>query len=348
MTYFRKNIMAMPGYQPGEQPPLGSQVIKLNSNENPYPPSPLVLETLHQLDSELLRRYPDATAARFRQSVSQVLGVPADWLVVGNGSDDLLNILVRACVESDQRVVYPTPTYVLYRTLAQIQGVEPREVPYDERFNLPLDNLIGAEGAVTFVASPNSPSGTTTPIELLDELALHLPGILVIDEAYVDFADNHALSLTQKYDNVIVLRTLSKGYSLAGLRLGFAVANPDLIAELTKVKDSYSVDAIACVLGAAAMQDQQHKITNAERIKASRLKLAHYLEKLGFRVWPSQANFLFVQSWQNAEHLYQALKHQGVLVRYFKQPGLEDKLRISVGTDEQNAVLCQLLTKLTS
>jgi len=349
MTYFRNNIIAMPGYQPGEQPPLGSKVIKLNSNENPYPPSPSVFKALHQLDSELLRRYPDPTAARFRQSVSQVLGVPADWLLVGNGSDDLLNILVRACVASNQKLVYPTPTYVLYRTLAQIQGVEPIEVPYDQHFNLPLEPLIEANGAITFVASPNSPSGTVTPIELLDKLASHLPGILAIDEAYVDFADNNALGLTQKYDNVIVLRTLSKGYSLAGLRLGFAVANPDLIAELNKVKDSYSVDAIACVLGAAAIEDQRHKITNVERIKVSRIQLTHDLEKLGFRVWPSQANFLLVQSWQNnAEHLYQALKHQGILVRYFKQPGLEDKLRISVGTDEQNTRLCQLLAQLAA
>lgn len=345
--YFRQNIDAMSGYKPGEQPPLASKVIKLNTNENPYPPSPQALQVMHHLDGELLRRYPDPMAEPFQQAASLALGVPKDWILVGNGSDDLLTVIVRACAGYGRSVVYPTPTYVLYHTLAQIQDAEFREIPYLEDYQLPIDGLVAANGAVTFIASPNSPSGHNVPVDLLDKLAMHLSGVLVIDEAYVDFAEDNALALVQKYNNVIILRTLSKGYSLAGLRLGFGIANPTLLQGLVKVKDSYNVDAIACLVGAAAIADQTYKIDNAEKIKRSRTQLAQDLRGLGFRVWPSQANFLLVQPCnREAEWLYQSLKNRGILVRYFKQPRLADKLRITVGTSEQSVALIDALTEL--
>jgi histidinol-phosphate aminotransferase len=344
MTFFRPNINAMSGYVPGEQPLPGTQVIKLNTNENPYPPSPAALKVLRELDGELLRRYPDPMASAFREAASQVLGVPADWILVGNGSDDLLTMIIRACSEPGQRVVYPMPTYVLYRTLTQIQGAEFVEVPYQENYTLPVEPLIETQGAVTFVASPNSPSGTVASVEQLEKLATHLSGVLVIDEAYVDFAETDALEVVKKYDNVIILRTLSKGYSLAGLRLGFGVANPALLEGLIKVKDSYNVDAVACAVGAAAIADQDHKNTNANMIKVSRAQMADELQKLGFHVLPSQANFLLAQFLGgNAEFLYKSLKERGILVRYFNQPQLTDKLRITVGTPEQNEALIKVL-----
>ncbi len=344
MTYFRPDINAMSGYVPGEQPPPDAKVIKLNTNENPYPPSPEALKVLRELEGELLRRYPDPMAGAFRQAASEVLGVPPDWILVGNGSDDLLTMIIRACSEPGRRVVYPMPTYVLYRTLTQIQGAEFVEVPYHEDYSLPVEPLIEDRGAVTFVASPNSPSGTVAPVEVLDKLASQLSGVLVIDEAYVDFAESDALELVNKYDNVIILRTLSKGYSLAGLRLGFGVANPVLLEGLIKVKDSYNVDAIACAVGAAAIADQTHKNTNAQKIKASRIQMAEALKQLGFYVLPSEANFLLVQSPSgNAQYLYQKLKERGILVRYFNQPRLTDKLRITVGTPEQNETLIEVL-----
>jgi histidinol-phosphate aminotransferase len=337
----------MSGYKPGEQPALGIKVIKLNTNENPYPPSPRSLAIVRELDGELLRRYPDPMAEPFRQAASLALGVPQDWILVGNGSDDLLTMIIRACAGPTRSVVYPTPTYVLYRTLAEIQDAEFREIPYLEDHQLPIDRLVAANGAITFIASPNSPSGTAVPVELLDKLAMQLTGVLVIDEAYVDFAEDNALALVQKYNNVIILRTLSKGYSLAGLRLGFGIANPKLLEGLVKVKDSYNVDAIACLVGAAAIADQTYKIATAEKIKRSRTQLAQHLQQLGFQVWPSQANFLLVQPCKReAEWLYQSLKERGILVRYFKQPRLEDKLRITVGTSEQNAALIDALTEL--
>lgn len=342
--YFRPSVDAMVGYVPGEQPKPGSNIIKLNTNENPYPPSPAAIAVLRNLDSEWLRRYPDPYANEFRQAISQVLGMPTDWIMVSNGSDELLNVIVRACAELGRKVVYPTPTYVLYRTLTQMQPAEIIEVPYGEDYRLPIEELLAANGAVTFIASPNSPSGHTVPLADLRQLAARVSGVLVIDEAYVDFAEETALPLVQEFENVIIARTLSKGYSLAGLRLGFGIANPKLLSGLFKVKDSYNIDAIACAVGAAAMRDQPYKIACAEKVKASRTKLAADLKQLGFRLWDSQTNFLLAQPPQgNAEQIFLALKQQGILVRYFKQPGLEDKLRITVGLDEQNRMLVEAL-----
>lgn len=344
MSYFRKNIEEMAPYVPGEQPPPGAKVIKLNTNENPYPPSPRAMEVLRNLDPELLRRYSDPTSRVFRQAVGEALGVPADWILAANGSDDLLAMIVLACAGPGRRIVYPTPTYVLYRTLAQMHDAEIVETPYDEDYNLPVSSMLRADGAVTFIASPNSPSGTSFPVAQLDELASGLRGLLVIDEAYVDFAQSSALELVKKHDNVVVLRTLSKGYSLAGLRLGFAVARPQLLETLNKVRDSYPVDSVACMVGAAAMEDQAHKDANAELVKASRAKLTADLQRLGFKVLPSQSNFLLARPPEgDAERIYKALKDGGIIVRYFKDPQLDDKLRITVGTEEQNRALVAAL-----
>jgi histidinol-phosphate aminotransferase len=348
-SYFRPSLDAVAGYVPGEQPKPGTALIKLNTNENPYPPSPAAIETLRTLDSEWLRRYPNAYANEFRQSVSDVLQVPVDWVIAGNGSDELLSVIIRACVEPGQSVVYPMPTYVLYRTLTEIQPAQPVEILYGADYRLPIADLIAAQGAVTLIASPNSPSGHAVPIADLRTLATHLSGVLVIDEAYVDFAEENALPLVQEFEHVILIRTLSKGYSLAGLRLGFGIAHPALLSGLFKVKDSYNVDAIACLVGAAAIRDQAHKQNCAEKVKASRTKLAIDLKQLGFQVWNSQANFLLVHPPQGkAEQIYLALKERGILVRYFKQSGLEDKLRITIGTEEQNQQLLEALLHLVS
>lgn len=349
MSYFRPAVDAMQGYVPGEQPKPGTKIIKLNTNENPYPPSPQAMAVLHNLDGEWLRRYPDPFAREFCNAVSEALGVPADWVIVGNGSDDVLNVLVRACAEGhDRKVVYPMPTYVLYRTLSEMQPAEVVEVPYPADFKLPIEELVAANGAITFIASPNSPSGHLVPLDDLRELARRVSGILAIDEAYVDFAEYSALPLVQEFDNVIVLRTLSKGYSLAGLRMGFGIANPNLLAGLFKVKDSYNIDAIATLVGAAAMRDQAYKNDCAEKVKASRSQLSVDLKNLGFTVLDSHGNFFLATppSGSSAEALYLALKERGILVRYFKQPGLDDKLRITVGTDEQNQILIEALVSL--
>jgi histidinol-phosphate aminotransferase len=352
MSYFRPTVDAMAGYVPGEQPKPGTSIIKLNTNENPYPPSPKAMAVLQNLDGEWLRRYPDPFAREFCSAVSDVLGIPADWIIVGNGSDDVLNVLVRACAEgSDRPIVYPMPTYVLYRTLAEIQPANTVEIPYGENFDLPIDALVAAQAAITFIASPNSPSGHVVPLDQLRELASRVKGVLAVDEAYVDFAEGSALPLVQEFENVIVLRTLSKGYSLAGLRMGFGVANPKLLSGLFKVKDSYNIDAIAIQVGTAAMRDQTYKNECAARVRGDRAQLMIDLKQLGFTVRESHGNFLLVtapsdQGTSNAETLYMALKERGILVRYFKQSGLADKLRITVGTAEQNQILLEALVSL--
>lgn len=344
--FFRSAVAHMTGYTPGEQPRPGTPIIKLNTNENPYPPSPRAVEVLRSLDSEWLRRYPTPYANDFRQAVSDVLQIPLDWVMVGNGSDDLLNVIVRACAEPGRGVVYPTPTYVLYRTLAAMQAAAVTEIPYGEDLSLPINALVAANGALTFIVSPNSPTAHRVGRDELRTLASQLAGVLVIDEAYVDFTEQSAFPLVKEYNNVIIVRTLSKGYSLAGLRLGFAVANPDLLNGLFKVKDSYNVDAIACLVGAAAMRDQAYKTECIAKIKASRTQLAADLQHIGCKVWDSQTNFLLTQPPErSAAFLYQSLKEQGILVRYFNHPGLDDKLRITVGTDAQNQILLEALNR---
>lgn len=226
-----------------------------------------------------------------------------------------------------------------------MQPAEIVEVPYSANFQLPIEKLIAANGAITFIASPNSPSGHAVPLDDLRELLQKVAGIVVIDEAYVDFAEFSALPLVQEFENAIVLRTLSKGYSLAGLRMGFGVANPKLLSGLFKVKDSYNIDAIAIAVGTAAMRDQSYKNACADKVKKSRTKLTVNLNNLGFTVLDSHGNFVLATPPEgNAESLYLKLKEQGILVRYFKQPGLENKLRITVGTDDQNQTLMEALS----
>lgn len=346
-SFFRPAVDAMTGYVPGEQPKPGTKIIKLNTNENPYAPSPKAMAMLQQIDGEWLRRYPDPYARDFCAAVSDAIGVPAEWIIVGNGSDDVLNMLVRACAEgNDRQIAYPTPTYVLYKTLAAMQPAAVLEVPYGDDFALPIEDLVAAQGAITFIASPNSPSGHLVETAQLRELASRLNGVLAVDEAYVDFAEGSAIDLVKEFENVIVLRTMSKGYSLAGLRLGFGIGQPKLLAGMFKVKDSYNVDALAIQLGTAAMRDQDYKNACADKVKVSRAKLAIDLENLGFKVRNSHGNFVLATPPSDAEQLYLALKEKGILVRYFSQPGLNDKLRITVGTPEQNQTLLMALGRL--
>ncbi|MGB3789076.1 MAG: histidinol-phosphate transaminase [Phormidesmis sp.] len=353
--WFRPAVVSMEGYAPGEWPALDSGVLKLNSNENPYPPSPQVIAALKDIGPEQLRRYPDPLARDFCQRVSETFGVPADWVIAGNGSDDLLTLLVRACSEGSGRsLAYPMPTYVLYRTLAAIQPANVVEIAYKQKgtdWLLPVDALLETDAAVTLIATPNSPSGHVVAQSDLRQLAEGLSGVLLIDEAYVDFvgegADRANLALVREFENVMLLRTLSKGYGLAGLRLGFGIAQPGLLAGLLKVKDSYNVDAIALKLGEAAIADQAYKNECVQKVIAARGQLATDLQSLDFTVWPSSTNFLLVKPPNNTAQFLQAqLKEKGIMIRYFNQPGLDDKLRITVGTPVQNTQMVQVISGL--
>lgn len=337
MSYFKENIDELAAYIPGEQPGRDSGVVKLNQNENPYPPSPKALEVLREFGGAALRVYPDPMVNQFRRAVAEVLDVPAEWILPGDGSDDLIVMINRAAIGPARAVAYPVPTFPFYQTQAQIEAAACVEVRANDDFSLPIEQLAEANAAVTFVSSPNSPTGASATVEQLDWLAGRVDGLLVIDEAYADFADQDAISLVAKCANVIVLRTLSKGYSLAGLRLGFGIAGPELMEGLVKAKAIYNVGPLVAAVGAAAISDQQYHRECVTKIRRERARLREELVARGLVVWPSGGNFVMV-SLPGGDGLaaFEALKARGVLVRYFDQDRMQDKLRITVGTKDQN------------
>lgn len=347
MSYFRTEIEALAGYTPGEQPQAG-KFIKLNTNESPYPPSPRVARAIQGVLEAGLMRYPDPLATAFRQRAAEVLGVEPDWILCGNGSDDLLTIVTRAFVGSGQRLRLPYPSYILYRTLAQIQGAQAEEVAFRSDWTLPeAFAQAPPDLRLVFLPNPNSPSGTLVDRDTVRSLAQQLPCPLLVDEAYADFADANCLDLVRENERIMVSRTLSKSYALAGLRFGFLVAQPHLIQKLVKVKDSYNCDALAIAGATAAIDDQAWLRENVARIQATRSRLAEGLAQLGFSALPSQANFVWCQHpARPARELYQQLKQNRVLVRYMDYPGWGDGLRISVGTDEQIDACLALLRSM--
>ncbi len=333
----RADIAALEGYVPGEQP-QGGKWIKLNTNENPYPPSPAVARAIAATAAgRTLARYPDPLATVFRLRAAEVLGVDPDWILCGNGSDDLLTILVRTFVGAGECLRMPYPSYILYRTLAGIQGAACEEFHYDRDWSLgdafaaPRPDL-----KLAVVANPNSPSGTMLPPARVRELADRLSCAVVVDEAYGDFADSNCLDLVKENDRVIVTRSFSKSYSLAGLRFGFAVAQPHVIDELRKVKDSYNCDALAIAAATAAIDDQAWLRTNRATIIATRSRLTAAMRSLGWNAVDSQANFVWCTHPERPHRpVYEALKANGILVRFMHYAGWGDGLRITVGTDDE-------------
>jgi len=347
MGYFRKNIEKAKGYEPGFQR-RQTDVLKLNSNENPYPPSPAVMKVLAEINAEQLRRYPDPVGDQFRRAAAQVHGVSPDYIMCCNGGDELLTIALRAFCDEDRPAAYPVPTYSLYPVLANLQNCEAMELPFDSEFNLP-PKLAAAGAALTIVCNPNAPSATFIGVDEMASLADELGGVLLIDEAYVDFAQDNCVSLVKDFDNVIILRSMSKGYSLAGLRFGYAIAQPPLIAGLMKLKDSYNVDAVAVALAAAAIKDQKYFAENVEKVKKDRERLTEQLRALKFEVPAGYANFVLAKSKERkAGEIYDKLVKRNIYVRYFGLPGLSDKLRITVGTSEQNDKLISALKEILS
>lgn len=342
---FRRKVLAMEGYVPGEQP-RDRRYVKLNTNESPYPPSPQVLEALHGAIGESLRLYPRPMADDLRERAARLYHLRPENVLVGNGSDELLAILMRATIDAAQGVAYPVPTYSLYDTLVEIHDGEAIRIPFPPDFSLP-EELVEVDARLVIVCNPNSPSGTLIEAESLRPLFRHRDRLVVIDEAYVDFADGNALELLTEFDNLVILRTLSKSYSLAGMRIGLALGAEKVIGELAKVKDSYNVNRLSMVAGAAALRDPRWMESNVRRIRRSRDALSRRLGELGFEVPPSQANFVLARRpGEDLGPLYEGLKRRGVLVRHFPTQDLHDALRITVGTDDEIAVLLKVLGQL--
>lgn len=357
MSYERPNIRRMQGYTPGEQPQSGRPV-KLNTNENPYSPSSAVIEAVRSIDPEALRRYPSPSSAVFRAEAAEAHGVHPDNIVCTNGGDELLRLAITTFVEPGRPIGMAEPSYSLYPVLAAVHDSPVERVELARDWSLPEDfarrmNAAGVQ--LTFLVNPHAPSGTLYTTEETAGLAAALDGVLLIDEAYVDFVDpelgHDTLPLIRELDNVLILRTLSKGYSLAGMRFGYGIGPADLIAPIaTKTRDSYSVDAVAERVATAAIRHRDDAAQTWAAVRESRAALQAELEALGLPCTPSQSNFLLAQvpagTGGGAEGIYQALKARDIFVRYFDQPGLRDRLRISIGTPEENGHLLGALREL--
>jgi histidinol-phosphate aminotransferase len=347
---FRDNISALAGYVPGEQP-RDDGFVKLNTNENPYGPSPRVYGALRTAINASLRLYPEPLSDSLRKVAAAAYGVRPENIIAGNGSDEILSLLLRCFVSAGDRVAFPLPTYSLYDTLVAIQEGESVTVDYPPDFSLP-EALSQQDAALTFLCNPNSPSGTLVAVADIYRLARAVAGVLVIDEAYIDFSGSEAASalpLIRQLTNLVVLRTFSKSFSLAGMRIGLAFASEEIIAGLVKVKDSYNLNRLSMAAAIAALQDMPWMARNVKRIQTSRDKLTGALERLGYHVYPSHANFVFARMrGRNLRGIYQSLKNKKILVRYFDVPGLEDCLRITVGAPHEVRALVKELRLIHS
>lgn len=327
----RTHINAMAGYVPGEQT-SDPRILKLNTNENPYPPSPRVAATLQQLDPAQLRKYPNPTSQPVREAIAALHGVTPDHVLACNGSDEGLALCARTFVESDGRIGYFDPSYSLYPVLADTVAVHRAPVPLTDDFQIPAGFQITTP--LFFITTPNAPTGIQYSRQQITRLCETAPGVVVIDEAYVDFAEWNLADLARTLPNVIIARTLSKSYSLAGLRFGYLLGAPPLIAAMDKIRDSYNVDAITQSLALAAIQDQPYMTDCSARIRQTRDSFCATLHGLGFTIAPSATNFVWLKPpVKSAKELFEYLRKHDILARYFEGPRTRDHLRITIGTD---------------
>jgi histidinol-phosphate aminotransferase len=353
-SFIRPLVRDLHAYTPGEQPKIKG-LIKLNTNENPYPPSPRVLKAIRAAADQRLRLYPNPTADSLRTRLAKFHRCAPENIIVGNGSDELLALAVRAFVEpasahagkssaSRSTVQFFEPSYSLYPVLADIHGAKQNRVPLTDTFDLPgiaqLARLWDFHAALTFVTTPNAPSGRGYHRSALEGLCREQHGIVLLDEAYVDFGKDNALELALRLPNVLVARTFSKAYSLCFLRVGYVVGNPDLIAALHKIRDSYNVNGLGQIAAEATLGDLAYYRKNFRRVIATRTRLSKALNALGFSVLPSETNFMLVRPpLFPAEKWLDALRKRKILVRWFSYPSVKDYLRISIGTEKEAAAL---------
>ena len=346
MITLRPNIAEMAGYVPGYQPEDVDTYIKLNTNENAYSPSPRVIEAIVREAGDGLRRYPDASSRLAREEAGKLYGFDPSWIIMANGSDEVLNNLIRAFAGEGEEVAYIHPSYSYYGTLAQVQGARVRTFGLDEQFE-PVGIPDDYDGRVFFLTNPNAPLGFTYSQRYIAALAGRLSGILVIDETYADFAEENSLDLVRKLDNVVVTRTLSKSYALAGMRVGLAIARPEVIAALNKIRDHYNLDRLAQAAATAALRDQDYFLSCVGKILQARAWFTAELEKLGYGVIPSSGNYVFATPPdRDGARVYQGLYDRRILVRHFTDPKLAHGLRITIGTMEEMERTVQALREI--
>jgi histidinol-phosphate aminotransferase len=349
--YWSAIAQGLTPYVPGEQPKL-AKLVKLNTNENPYPPSPKVLDALRAQVGDSLRLYPDPNSDGLRSAIAQVHGVSVDQVFVGNGSDEVLAHAFLGLLKQDAPILFPDITYSFYPVYCRLYQIESHELPLAEDFSIRIDDYLKQPNGGIIFPNPNAPTGRLLPVADIERLLQGNPdSVVVIDEAYIDFGGESAVPLVQRYPQLLVVHTLSKSYSLAGLRVGYAIGQADLIQALTRVKDSfnsYPLDRFAQAGAAACMADRDWFDTCRDKVIHSRTRLVAELNGLGFEVLPSGANFVFARhpGHEGAE-LAAALRERGIVVRHFKQPRRIDPfLRITVGTDAQCDALLAALSEI--
>ena len=357
MTFERDNIAAMDGYVSGEQP-NDPNTTKLNTNENPYPPTPATGKAIAAFNVDRLRRYPPPDADGFRDTAAALHKIDRDNIIVTRGGDELLRLMITTFVDPGQAIGVTEPTYSLYPVLARIQNCPITRVPLQDDWKPPenfASSLNDAGVKVTFLVNPHAPSGVLLEHSQIADIAAELNGVLLLDEAYVDFIDPEkkydSIPLIRDFDNIVILRTLSKGYSLAGLRFGYGVGPKQLILPmLRKTRDSYNIDWLSQDVATAALQEQAYAKDTWSKVRRERVKLVDDLTRMGFSIVPSETNFLLatVPLPLTAQMLYLTLKKQGILVRYFDDQGLDDKLRITIGTPPQNSRLVAAIAEQLS
>jgi len=342
MRFWSPEVRQLEPYIPGEQPKI-QNLLKLNTNENPYPPSPKVVEAVQAVlanSADVLRLYPDPDASELKQAIAKQQNTTVDHVFVGNGSDEVLAHIFKAFFVQDLPLLYPDITYSFYPVYSQFFGVNTKVLPLNDHFEIDVNDYKQSNGGI-IITNPNAPTSIDIGLAAIEEILQANPNsVVVIDEAYVDFGAESAVGLVAKYENLVVCQTTSKSRSLAGLRVGFAIAQPHLIAALEAVKNSfnsYPMDRFAIAAAVASFEDQAYFDAQNAKVIASREKLVTDLESLGFQVLPSKANFIFATlANKDAGELATELREKGIIVRYFNKPRINQFLRITVGTDEQN------------
>lgn len=337
--FWSPGIDRLSPYVPGEQPKL-NDLVKLNTNENPYGPSPRVIEAIQAELGDGLRLYPDPTASRLRQAVADYYGLQPGQVFIGNGSDEILAHTFFALFQQQHPLLFPDITYSFYPVYCGLYGIDYRTVPLAEDFSLRLDDYAQPNGGIIF-PNPNAPTGRVLPLTEIEALLQrNRDSVVVVDEAYIDFGGECAVKLIDRYDNLLVVQTLSKSRSLAGMRIGLAMGNAGLLEGLLRVKDSfnsYPIDRLALAAGIAAFEDDAHFHQTCHRVIKDRDAMSAALQEMGFEVLPSAANFLLARHpEQDASALAACLRQASIIVRHFTQPRIDQYLRITIGTPEQN------------
>ena len=349
--FWSDSVHNLTPYTPGEQPKIDN-LIKLNTNENPYGPSPKVIDAISKANSDDLRKYPDPLSTDLKQSIATYYDLPLDSIFVGNSSDEVLAHTFRALLKQNKPILYPDITYSFYPVYCQLFGIEYQQIPLRDDFTLNIDDYQIDNGGIIF-ANPNAPTGIALSINQIKTLLERNPdSVIVVDEAYVDFAEESAVSLITNFDNLLVTQTLSKSRGLAGLRVGLALGNPALIEGMERVKNSfhpYALDRLAAAGAAAAFDDVDYFKSTCDKVIHTRTTSTQSLINLGFEVLPSSTNFVFAKHPNHdAAKLFQALRERDIIVRYFTSPRINEYLRISIGTDQEMDAFIKAITEIIS